>query len=103
MSFSFRFDENSFCYNVSIQDWFPGWSEHGFYNKQPNDDGLSEQDCIEVRRHFRMPPGVQPATTPLSASYMWNDRDCNARNYFLCERAMSDGNYLLPSMIIKID
>lgn len=22
---------------------------------------------------------------------MWNDRDCNEKNYFLCERPMSDG------------
>lgn len=22
-----------------ILDWFPGWSDHNNYNKQPNDDG----------------------------------------------------------------
>ena len=76
-------------------DWFPGWSEHSNYNKQPNDDGLSGQDCVEIRRFFRAPPGITKAMVPLSPTYMWNDRDCSAKNYFLCERPMSDGEYLL--------
>lgn len=72
-------------------DWFPGWSQHGHYNKQPNDDGLSSQDCIELRRYFRTPPGVQSNRSPITNKYMWNDRDCSAKNYLICERAMSDG------------
>lgn len=28
---------NGFPYTFS--NWFPGWSEHNNYNKQPNDDG----------------------------------------------------------------
>ncbi|KAM7348381.1 uncharacterized protein ACRADG_007714 isoform 6-T15 [Cochliomyia hominivorax] len=71
-------------------NWFPGWSQHGHYNKQPNDDGLSSQDCIELRRYFRTPPGVQTNRSPLTNKYMWNDRDCSANNFLICERAMSD-------------
>lgn len=56
--------------------------------------GLSAQDCVEVRRYFRIPPAIQPKPSiiPLTlTSYMWNDRDCNEKNYFLCERPLSDG------------
>ncbi|KAL9879695.1 uncharacterized protein ACN2A1_011533 isoform 3-T22 [Glossina fuscipes fuscipes] len=74
-------------------NWFPGWSQHGHYNKQPNDDGLSSQDCIELRRYFRTPPGVQTSRGPLTSKYMWNDRDCNAKNALICERAMGDESY----------
>lgn len=72
-------------------DWFAGWSQHGQYNKQPNDDGLSSQDCIELRRYFRTPPGVQTNRSPLTSKYMWNDRDCSANNYPICERSIGDG------------
>lgn len=82
-----------FVYLTIYIDWFPGWSQHGHYNKQPNDDGLSNQDCIELRRYFRTPPGIQINRNPLTNSYMWNDRDCNARNFLICERAMSDGEF----------
>ncbi|XP_037027805.1 uncharacterized protein LOC119068348 isoform X6 [Bradysia coprophila] len=75
----------------SYANWFPGWSEHHSYNKQPNDDGLSGQDCVELRRSFRPPPGMHGKNKiPLSATYMWNDRDCTAENSFICERPMSD-------------
>lgn len=77
-------------------DWFSGWPQHGQYNKQPNDDGLSGQDCVELRRHFSTPPGGPPTpTNPLSLSYMWNDRDCEAKNFYLCARSVSDGKFLL--------
>ncbi|XP_067641233.1 uncharacterized protein [Eurosta solidaginis] len=71
-------------------NWFPGWTEHSHYNKQPNDDGLSSQDCIELRRFFRTPPGIQTNRSPLTSTFMWNDRDCSAKNFMICERAMSD-------------
>lgn len=29
---------NGFPYTFS--NWFPGWSEHSNYNRQPNDDGI---------------------------------------------------------------
>lgn len=69
-------------------DWFPGWSEHSDYNRQPNDDGLSEQDCVEVRRVYALPS----SSGSLAAGYMWNDRDCSTPNYFICERLQNDGN-----------
>ncbi|XP_054730843.1 uncharacterized protein LOC129239402 [Anastrepha obliqua] len=71
-------------------NWFPGWTEHSHYNKQPNDDGLSSQDCIELRRFFRTPPGIQTNRSPLTSTFMWNDRDCSAKSFVICERAMSD-------------
>lgn len=78
--------------HLFLTDWFPGWSDYNNYNKQPNDDGLSGQDCVEIRRYFRAPPSISSKNNvPLSGTYMWNDRDCNAKNYFLCERQMSDG------------
>ncbi|XP_055844862.1 uncharacterized protein LOC129911179 isoform X2 [Episyrphus balteatus] len=74
-------------------NWFPGWSQHGNYNKQPNDDGLSSQDCIELRRYFRTPPGIQSTRSPMTNNFMWNDRDCNANNFIICERPMSDETF----------
>lgn len=69
--------------------------------------GLSGQDCVELRRYFRVPPSVQskPKTVPLTTTYMWNDRNCNEQNYFLCERPMSDGKcrcirYVINSIAI---
>lgn len=74
-------------------EWFPGWQEHGNYNRQPNDDGLSEQDCVEIRRFYHRPStsGISSTTTSLTESFMWNDRDCATRNFFLCERPLIDG------------
>lgn len=33
---------NGFPYTYS--NWFPGWSEHNHYNKQPNDDGTCDSE-----------------------------------------------------------
>lgn len=50
---------------------------------------------MELRRSFRVPPGMHAKNKiPLSSAFMWNDRDCNAKNSFLCERPMSDGKDL---------
>lgn len=103
----------AFAFPYSI-DWFPGWTQFEHYNRQPNDDGLSDQDCVEIRRHYQYPPattltmdrasssssskktGSSPVpgnTSPkLLNSFMWNDRDCNAKNYFICERPMDSGD-----------
>ncbi|XP_060519804.1 uncharacterized protein LOC132698003 isoform X2 [Cylas formicarius] len=67
-------------------NWFPGWPQHQHYNKQPNDDGLSEQDCVEARRTYSVPS----SSIGFTPSFMWNDRDCSALNYFLCERLQSE-------------
>lgn len=73
-------------------DWFPGWSQQGFYNRQPNDDGFSHQDCVEIRRIFPHPLGSR-IVDGLTQSYLWNDLDCNAKNFFLCERLESGGKW----------
>lgn len=70
-------------------DWFPGWAQHGHYNRQPNDDGLSDQDCIEVRRVYGLPSISN--SVRLANTFMWNDRDCSTPNYFICERLQNDG------------
>uniref|UniRef100_A0A8D8UV33 Cubilin n=1 Tax=Cacopsylla melanoneura TaxID=428564 RepID=A0A8D8UV33_9HEMI len=77
--------------SFSYSNWFPGWPQYGNYNKQPNDDGLSRQDCVELRRTYHLPPSVSqavasPRTTP---TYMWNDRDCTTKNFFICETAIA--------------
>ncbi|CAG4963034.1 unnamed protein product [Colias eurytheme] len=64
----------------SFAHWFPGWRKHA---SQPNDDGTSGQDCVEVRRE--MPP------RPAHPTFMWNDRSCRERNYFVCERPGKNG------------
>lgn len=76
-----------------LLEWFPGWQEHGNYNRQPNDDGLSEQDCVEIRRYYHRPSanGISISASSLTDSFMWNDRDCTTRNFFLCERPLIDG------------
>ncbi|XP_071451365.1 uncharacterized protein [Hetaerina americana] len=98
----------------SFSNWFPGWAAHGHYNRQPNDDGLSGQDCVELRRAYHLPsaPSVHrlaktaaprpwpptatahrepPPPHRLSATYAWNDRDCSAANYYVCEREAIEG------------
>uniref|UniRef100_A0A6E8PJD8 Uncharacterized protein n=1 Tax=Aedes aegypti TaxID=7159 RepID=A0A6E8PJD8_AEDAE len=85
-----RMLEGDFRWSDSLpftySNWFPGWIQQHNYNRQPNDDGLSGQDCVEIRRQFQTPPGISSGVSPLSESYMWNDRDCDTRNFFLCER-----------------
>ncbi|XP_056636815.1 uncharacterized protein LOC130445275 [Diorhabda sublineata] len=70
----------------SYTNWFPGWAQHDHYNKQPNDDGLSDQDCIEVRRNYLLPV----STAGLANTFMWNDRDCSTSNHFICERLLNN-------------
>lgn len=80
-----------------FKEWFPGWKKYENYNRQPNDDGLSEQDCVEVRRYFHRPTtnaaaaGDFASNSFLVDSFMWNDRDCLTRNFFICERPMVNG------------
>ncbi|CAF4926780.1 unnamed protein product [Pieris macdunnoughi] len=64
----------------SYAHWFPGWRKHA---SQPNDDGTSGQDCVEVRR--AMPP------RPAHPTFLWNDRSCREHNYFVCERPGANG------------
>ncbi|XP_023224108.1 uncharacterized protein LOC111625244 [Centruroides sculpturatus] len=63
-------------------NWFPGWKQYGGYNAQPNDDGLANQDCIELRNTFRYPSKGEGVTD----TFYWNDRDCNVHNAFICQK-----------------
>ncbi|RZF36004.1 hypothetical protein LSTR_LSTR005820, partial [Laodelphax striatellus] len=78
----------------TYSNWFPGW---GRISRQPNDDGMSDQDCVEVRRayhghgsHVTNSPGT-PSLPVLAQSFMWNDRDCKTPNHFLCQRFTIEG------------
>ncbi|KAK2141650.1 hypothetical protein LSH36_1061g00015 [Paralvinella palmiformis] len=62
--------------------WFPGWAEYNFYNKQPNDDGLSNQDCVEIRNWFSFPSKGGDSVD----RYYWNDRSCDVRNGYICQK-----------------
>lgn len=47
---------------------------------------------MEIRRQFHRPStGGLSSTSFLTDSFMWNDRDCSTKNFFLCERALGDG------------
>ncbi|XP_067144358.1 uncharacterized protein [Centruroides vittatus] len=63
-------------------NWFPGWKQYGGYNAQPNDDGLANQDCIELRNTFRYPSKGEGVTD----TFYWNDRDCDVHNAFICQK-----------------
>jgi hypothetical protein len=87
-------------------------------NIQPNDDGLSGQDCVELRQQFAPlsstlipsfgggPRTLLPIIIPINADhtssaelktkgykqgFYWNDRNCQTLNPFLCERATHQG------------
>jgi hypothetical protein len=94
---------------IIILDWFSGWSHKGneVVNAQPNDDGFSGQDCVEMRQVFSAPasatsafgssallPARQGTLHPAQKlkyfprnSFHWNDRNCEVRNFYLCEKA----------------
>ncbi|XP_055586798.1 uncharacterized protein LOC129739391 isoform X3 [Uranotaenia lowii] len=75
----------------TYSNWFPGWIQQNNFNRQPNDDGLSGQDCVEIRRLFQAPPGSATGISGmLAGSYMWNDRDCETKNFFLCEKVIME-------------
>lgn len=72
-------------------DWFPGWRKHA---SQPNDDGTSGQDCVEVRR--AMPP------RPAHPTFLWNDRSCREHNYFVCERPGPNGKFMKADFLLLL-
>lgn len=89
--------------SFSNEEWFPGWQQNENYNRQPNEDGLSKQDCVEIRRYFHR-PSISSATSAssLTKSFMWNDRDCATGNSFLCERPLIDGRFFQSCQILLI-
>ncbi|XP_071043759.1 uncharacterized protein [Parasteatoda tepidariorum] len=62
--------------------WFPGWEKYGWYGLQPSDDGLSHQNCVELRNLFKYPSKGEGRTE----RFYWNDRDCLVENPFICQR-----------------
>ncbi|GFR16906.1 c-type lectin domain-containing protein [Trichonephila clavata] len=70
-------------------DWFPGWEKFDWYSVQPSDDGLSEQNCVELRNVFKYPSKGQGITD----TFYWNDRDCLVTNPFVCQRLKPGGKY----------
>ncbi|GAB6033700.1 hypothetical protein CHUAL_000018 [Chamberlinius hualienensis] len=79
------------CYEWSngqsmvFSNWFKGWPMFGYYGWQPSDDGMSNQDCIEMRTSFTYPTKNIGKTN----GFYWNDRDCSIQNPFICERAIA--------------
>ena len=68
-------------------DWFPGWPQFGYYGRQPSDDGLSREDCVEIRKTFMFPSkGEEMMTKPY-----WNDRECEEKNAYICQKRMAGG------------
>ncbi|XP_076341495.1 dorsal-ventral patterning tolloid-like protein 1 [Tachypleus tridentatus] len=65
-----------------FSNWFPGWTNYNYYNSQPSDDGLSNQDCVEMRDRYRYPTKGEGETE----HFYWNDRDCSVQNLFICQR-----------------
>ena len=88
---------------ISSPDWFPGWMYKGtdVVNAQPNDDGFSGQDCVELRQRFSSYSGghgknleinsisVKDSFVPVTSNekFYWNDRHCETKNFYLCEKA----------------
>ncbi|XP_050429193.1 uncharacterized protein LOC126838643 isoform X2 [Adelges cooleyi] len=71
----------------SYSNWYQGYvhqSHGGSNSKQPNDDGLSRQDCVELRQVYVSQNRLFKYFNR-NASYTWNDRDCSVKNRFLCQ------------------
>ncbi|CAD5122570.1 DgyrCDS10984 [Dimorphilus gyrociliatus] len=68
------------CQSSIFQDWFPGILNSGF-SKEPSDDGLSGDHCLELRKEF---PSRNQSL--IMNRYYWADRNCqNTKNFFICE------------------
>ncbi|CAC5357383.1 unnamed protein product [Mytilus coruscus] len=71
---------------VEFEYWFPGWHGNGHLNKQPSDDGFSNEDCVEIRRIFH---NLNKGTS-VAEHFFWNDRKCNTRNPYICQISKFD-------------
>ncbi|KAF6202828.1 hypothetical protein GE061_003233 [Apolygus lucorum] len=90
--------EGDFQWTDSLPFTYTNWYEgQGEMNKQPNDDGLSAQDCLELRRKYSRSPPHPPS---ISESFKWNDRNCDQPNYYICQRLASGGRTNLYFSII---
>lgn len=72
---------------ASTIEWFSGWPVHQLYNAQPSNDGISNQDCVEIRQSFGQPSH----SAALAGGFYWNDRDCSVSNPFVCQKPRNDG------------
>lgn len=75
---------------IVYSDWFPGWQGNEHSNKQPSDDGFSDEDCVEVRRTFH---NLYKGTSE-AEHFFWNDRKCSTRNPYICQINKFDGMFL---------
>ncbi|XP_013396739.1 cubilin [Lingula anatina] len=63
-------------------NWFPGWSNMENAYSEPSDDGLSDEDCVELRQSFYFPwKGFV-----LVDKLYWNDRSCQTQNFYICQK-----------------
>lgn len=69
-----------------LLDWFPGWPEFNYFAKQPSDDGLSGEDCVELRQTFLFYQKQSRDTRKL----YWNDRRCTDKTGFICQKLGSN-------------
>ncbi|XP_069113484.1 uncharacterized protein [Argopecten irradians] len=66
---------------MKFTNWFEGWAHYNFSIRQPSDDGLSDEDCVEMRNAFPLPvKGIKHTD-----SYYWNDRNCLVENPYICQ------------------
>ncbi|XP_064639828.1 uncharacterized protein LOC135495295 [Lineus longissimus] len=94
--------ENDFFWQdgtpVISPDWFPGWSDYSNFSFQPNDDGMAEQDCVELRQSYPYPSkGIG-----LAPKLYWNDMSCSMKNSYICMRTKA-GVHLPPHKPEKIN
>ncbi|XP_071089298.1 uncharacterized protein [Haliotis cracherodii] len=66
---------------VKFSNWFQGWPHFGYANRQPSDDGLSNEDCVELRTTFNYPHKGRGS----DRKFWWNDRICNVKNPYVCQ------------------
>nr|XP_006825085.1 PREDICTED: uncharacterized protein LOC100378044 [Saccoglossus kowalevskii] len=85
--------------NFDFTDWFPGWSAFEFFGRQPTDDGLSGEDCIELRQIFHFPSKGYGVTSRL----YWNDRDCHATNGYICKQLAIGASTVAPPREVNCD
>ncbi|XP_033124672.1 uncharacterized protein LOC117122996 [Anneissia japonica] len=80
---------------VTFEDWFEGWLQYEHFGRQPNDDGYSEQDCVELRREFAIPlKGYD-----IASKWYWNDISCSVKNGFVCQ--VPKGKMSIPIADLK--
>ncbi|KAK3086006.1 hypothetical protein FSP39_012057, partial [Pinctada imbricata] len=77
------------------KNWFLGWPEYEYRNRQPSDDGLSNEDCVEMRKTFHVPSKGNKDTD----RYYWNDRNCDTKNPFICQYMKEDLTFILVENI----